>query len=60
MADADAARARAEARRQKILARQQDRLTAITGTYASAGALEEKGGGVGGRRGGAHLLESAP
>ena len=37
-AHADAAsdaRARAEARRQKILARQKDRLTSITGTYSS-------------------------
>jgi hypothetical protein len=40
MADSDAAeiaRARAEARRQKILARQRDRLTAITGVYSKTG-----------------------
>lgn len=32
---AETARARAEARRQKILARQKDRLTAITGIYGA-------------------------
>lgn len=41
----DTARARAEARRQKILARQKDRLTSITGTYSKQEG--ERGAGWG-------------
>jgi CO/xanthine dehydrogenase Mo-binding subunit len=45
-AQANTAKARAEARRQKILARQKDRLTSITGTYSKQEGEQAHAGAV--------------